>query len=64
MYVFGGLFAPLAGVGGNNTAVPMALVVISCGAGAALSLRTLAPRMSRERLESVQVEAESVPVEA
>jgi DHA1 family bicyclomycin/chloramphenicol resistance-like MFS transporter len=64
MYVFGGLFAPLAGVGGNNTAVPMALVVISCGAGAALSLRTFAPRMSRERLESVQVEAESVPVEA
>jgi DHA1 family bicyclomycin/chloramphenicol resistance-like MFS transporter len=63
MFACGGLFAPLAGVGGNHTVVPMALVVAVCAAAAAVGLRTLVPRVSRAQIESVPVE-ESLPVEA
>ncbi len=58
MFAAGGLFAPLAGVGGNDTALPMALVIAGCAVGAAFALITLVPRVSRAQLEPVPVEAE------
>ncbi len=41
-YTFGALMAPLVGLGGEGTAVPMAIVITICGLGAAVALEGLA----------------------
>ena len=41
-YAFGALMAPLVGLGGEGTAVPMAIVITICGIGAAVALEGLA----------------------
>ena len=41
-YAFGALTAPLVGLGGEGTAVPMAIVITICGLGAAVALEGLA----------------------
>jgi len=41
-YAFGALMAPLVGLGGEGTAVPMAIVIMICGIGAAVALEGLA----------------------
>jgi MFS transporter, DHA1 family, multidrug resistance protein len=65
MFAFAGLFAPLAGVGGNHTALPMAIVIAGCAAAAALALRTLVPRVSDPQPEPLPAdELEPLPVEA
>jgi DHA1 family bicyclomycin/chloramphenicol resistance-like MFS transporter len=40
-YAFGALAAPLVGLGGEGTAVPMAIVITICGVGAAIALEGL-----------------------
>lgn len=35
-YVFGALVAPLVGIGGSNTALPMGIVIALCEVGAVL----------------------------
>jgi DHA1 family bicyclomycin/chloramphenicol resistance-like MFS transporter len=51
-YAFGALTAPLVGLGGSDTALPMALVIAACAVGAALAFEGLA---SRERDGSAQI---------
>ena len=46
-YAFGAVMAPLVGLGGDSTAVPMATVITICGLGAALALEGLAPSGAR-----------------
>lgn len=42
----GGLVAPLVGVAGRHSAVPMAIVVVAMGAGAIAALRSASARVS------------------
>jgi MFS transporter, DHA1 family, multidrug resistance protein len=49
-FAFAAVVAPLTGVGGNDTAVPMAVIITACGIGAALAFRTLVPTRSRRPL--------------
>ena len=51
-YAFGAFAAPLVGLGGSDTALPMALVIAACAVGAALAFEGLA---SRSRDDSAQV---------
>jgi DHA1 family bicyclomycin/chloramphenicol resistance-like MFS transporter len=51
-YAFGALTAPLVGLGGSDTALPMALVIAACAVGAALAFEGLA---SRARDGSAQI---------
>ena len=41
-YAFGAVMAPLVGLGGEGTAMPMAIVITICGVGAAVALEGLA----------------------
>jgi DHA1 family bicyclomycin/chloramphenicol resistance-like MFS transporter len=41
-YAFGAVAAPLVGLGGSDTAVPMAVVIAACGIGSALAFGSLA----------------------
>jgi len=41
-YAFGAVAAPLVGLGGSDTALPMALVIAACAVGAALAFEGLA----------------------
>jgi DHA1 family bicyclomycin/chloramphenicol resistance-like MFS transporter len=43
-FLFGAIAAPLVGVGGTDTAVPMAVVIVACALAAAVSYRLLAGR--------------------
>lgn len=43
-YAFGAFTAPLVGLGGSDTALPMALVIAACAAGAAVAFEGLASR--------------------
>ena len=45
-YAFGAVAAPLVGLAGSDTAVPMAVVIAACGVGAALAFQGLASRAS------------------
>jgi DHA1 family bicyclomycin/chloramphenicol resistance-like MFS transporter len=51
-YAFGAFAAPLVGLGGSDTALPMALVIAACAVGAALAFVALA---SRSRDGSAQI---------
>jgi DHA1 family bicyclomycin/chloramphenicol resistance-like MFS transporter len=51
-YAFGAFAAPLVGLGGSDTALPMALVIAGCAVGAALAFEGLA---SRSRDGSAQI---------
>jgi DHA1 family bicyclomycin/chloramphenicol resistance-like MFS transporter len=43
-YVSGGIVAPLAGIAGNHSAVPMGIIIAAAEAGAVLSYATLIHR--------------------
>ena len=43
-YAFGAFTAPLVGLGGSDTALPMAVVIAGCAVGAALAFELLASR--------------------
>jgi DHA1 family bicyclomycin/chloramphenicol resistance-like MFS transporter len=49
-YAFGAFTAPLVGLGGNDTALPMALVIAACGVGAAVAFARLASRAPSGRV--------------
>jgi DHA1 family bicyclomycin/chloramphenicol resistance-like MFS transporter len=51
-YAFGAFAAPLVGLGGSDTALPMALVIAACAVGAALAFEGL---VSRSRDGSAQI---------
>src|SRR5438552_16661267 len=57
MFAIGSLTAPLVGVGGNHTIVPMAIVVAVCAVSAGAAMRRLVPVRPRPPLESVPAEA-------
>jgi DHA1 family bicyclomycin/chloramphenicol resistance-like MFS transporter len=57
MFAFGGVFAPVAGVGGNHTALPMALVIAGCALGAAVTLKLLVPFAPQPLVDPVPAEA-------
>lgn len=54
---FGAMVAPLVGIGGNDTALPMAVVIIICGIGAGLTFRGLVPTMSERQVTAAASEA-------
>lgn len=43
-FAFGGMVAPLVGIGGGNTAIPMGVVIVCAGFGAVLSYWILVKR--------------------
>ena len=47
---FGGIVAPLVGIGGGHTAVPMGIVIVCAGSGAVLSYLLLVPHKKTEKL--------------
>ena len=46
-YAFGAVMAPIVGLGGEGTAVPMAMVITTCGLGAAAAFEGLASDAGR-----------------
>ena len=40
-FIIGAITAPLVGIGGGNTAVPMAIVIVICNIGAFVSFKRL-----------------------
>ena len=42
-FAFAAVVAPLAGIGGSETAIPMVAVIMTCGIGAVLAFLTLVP---------------------
>ena len=55
-YAFGALTAPLVGLGGNGTALPMAAVIAACGVGAAIAFASLASRAPGGRVAAARSE--------
>jgi MFS transporter, DHA1 family, multidrug resistance protein len=44
---FGGIVAPLVGIGGGHTAIPMGIVIVCAGGGAVLSYLFIVPRKQK-----------------
>jgi DHA1 family bicyclomycin/chloramphenicol resistance-like MFS transporter len=55
-YAFGAFTAPLVGLGGSDTALPMALVIAACAVGAAVAFEGLASRSPVPRVTGVHPE--------
>ena len=55
-YAFGAFTAPLVGLGGSDTALPMALVIAACAVGAAVAFEGLASRSPVPQLTGVHPE--------
>jgi DHA1 family bicyclomycin/chloramphenicol resistance-like MFS transporter len=55
-YAFGAFTAPLVGLGGSGTALPMALVIAACAVGAAVAFEGLASRSPGPQLTGVHPE--------
>ena len=55
-YAFGAFTAPLVGLGGSDTALPMALVIAACAVGAAVAFEGLASRSPGPQLTGVHPE--------
>jgi MFS transporter, DHA1 family, multidrug resistance protein len=60
-FAFGAVMAPLVGIGGANTALPMAIVVASCGIAAALALKGLVGSWQGPQITAASVEAQILP---
>jgi MFS transporter, DHA1 family, multidrug resistance protein len=60
-FAIGALAAPLAGIGGNDTALPMAIVIAGCAVLAAFLLRALVPAAPGPKLEALPAEAVDAP---
>ena len=58
-FVVSSAVAPLVGIAGQETAMPMALVILVCGLLAALALRALVPSVHVMNLAAISAEAES-----
>jgi DHA1 family bicyclomycin/chloramphenicol resistance-like MFS transporter len=55
-YAFGAVAAPLVGLGGSDTALPMAVVIAGCAAGAVLAFEGLVSRSSGRPAAAVHPE--------
>jgi len=55
-FVIGAIVAPLVGLGGENTAVPMGLVIAVAEVGAILCYVILRPRMSSDGASSAKID--------
>lgn len=55
-YAFGAFTAPLVGLGGSDTALPMALVIAACAVGAAVAFEGIASRSSVPQVTGVHPE--------
>ena len=55
-YAFGAFTAPLVGLGGSGTALPMALVIAACAVGAAVAFEGLASRSPVPQVTGVHPE--------
>jgi MFS transporter, DHA1 family, multidrug resistance protein len=55
-YGFGAVVAPLVGIGGNDTALPMAVVVGTCTIAAVLALKGLVPPAPRSQVVAARSE--------
>ena len=55
-YAFGALTAPLVGIGGSDTALPMALVIAACAVGAVVAFEGLASRSPALQVTAVHPE--------
>ena len=55
-YAFGAATAPLVGLGGSDTALPMALVIAACAVGAAVAFESLASRSPVPQVTGVHPE--------
>ena len=55
-YAFGAFTAPLVGLGGSDTALPMALVIAACAVGAAVAFEGLASRSPVPQVTGVHPE--------
>jgi DHA1 family bicyclomycin/chloramphenicol resistance-like MFS transporter len=58
---FGAVTAPLGGIGGSGTAVPMAIVITTCAVAAAVSLKVLVGPMRGVPLTPVPVDIPGLP---
>jgi DHA1 family bicyclomycin/chloramphenicol resistance-like MFS transporter len=56
-FAFGAAVAPLAGLGGNDTALPMVGVIAACSISAALAFVSLVPRTSQAQVAPAVSEA-------
>ena len=56
-FAFAAVVAPLAGIGGNDTAVPMAAVIATCGIGATLAFILLVPTVPQRQVVPAVSEA-------
>lgn len=55
-YAFGAFTAPLVGIGGSDTALPMAVVIAGCAVGAALAFEGLVSRSPARQVTAVHPE--------
>jgi len=60
-YAFGAFAAPLVGLGGSETALPMAVVIAGCAVGAVVAFETLASRSPARQVTAVQAKTEAPP---
>jgi len=56
-FAFGAVMAPLVSIGGNDTALPMAIVIATCGIAAVLALKCLVPSAPTPQLAATPAEA-------
>ena len=49
-FALGAPLVPLVGIGGDDTALPMAIVILACGVGAAVAFRALVVATPRARI--------------
>lgn len=60
-FSFGAVMAPLVGIAGENTAVPMAIVITACAAGGVIALKALVRIVRTPAVTPVSVEVPSLP---
>jgi DHA1 family bicyclomycin/chloramphenicol resistance-like MFS transporter len=60
-FSFGAVMAPLVGIAGENTAVPMAIVILACAVGGLIGLKALVRIAGTSAVTPVPVEVPSLP---
>jgi MFS transporter, DHA1 family, multidrug resistance protein len=60
-FAFGAVVAPLVGIGGANTALPMAIVVAACAVAAVIALKVLVKIVRTPVVTAAPIEVPSLP---
>jgi len=60
-FAFGAVVAPLVGIAGANTALPMAIVVAACGIAAALAFKALVGPVRAVHVAAVPADVQLLP---